>query len=154
MNIRRIQKCNLEELLNLYQFLHEGEAKPKRSAFDKVWEDSEQSNLILYWGLFQNERLLSTCQVVTVPNLTHDCKPYCFIENVVTHPDHRNKGLGKAVLNHALNYAWSIGCYKAMLMTGRKTERVLNFYKSVGFNGSEKQAFIAHPQTTNQLAGA
>jgi hypothetical protein len=47
------------------------------------------------------------------------------------------------VLAEALSFAWSQGCYKVMLMTGRKDEATFQFYESAGFNRNDKQAFIA-----------
>ena len=52
-------------------------------------------------------------------------------------------GYGKAVLAEALSVAWSQGCYKVMLLTGRKEEATFQFYASAGFNPHDKQAFIA-----------
>jgi GNAT superfamily N-acetyltransferase len=63
----------------------------------------------------------------------------------VTHADHRNQGHGKAVLVQALSFAWSVGCYKVMLLTGSKDQATLQFYESAGFDRHEKQAFIAKP---------
>jgi GNAT superfamily N-acetyltransferase len=80
-----------------------------------------------------------------VPNLTRACRPYGLIENVVTHPNHRNKGHGKAVLAHSLSFAWSQDCYKVMLLTGSKREAVYRFYEAAGFDRNEKQAFVARP---------
>ena len=68
------------------------------------------------------------------------------IENVVTHREHRNKGWGKAVLKHALAHAWSAGCYKVMLLTGRKEESVFRFYEGAGFSRHGKQAFVARAE--------
>jgi hypothetical protein len=42
-----------------------------------------------------------------------------------------------------LDFAWSQGCYKVMLMTGRKDEATFRFYESAGFSRDGKQAFIA-----------
>ena len=70
------------------------------------------------------------------------------VENVVTHSGYRGNGYGKAVLKFALDQAWSMGCYKVMLMTGRNDEWVLNFYRNAGFSSSEKQAFIAKHSST------
>jgi GNAT superfamily N-acetyltransferase len=148
MDIRRLEKNDIDDLVSLYGYLHEGEVRPDVNSLLAVWDKTENAGVITYWGLFFEGQLVSTCQVVTVPNFTRGCKPYCFIENVVTHPGFRNKGCGKAIIKHALSYAWSAGCYKAMLMTGSKEERVFDFYKSVGFNGNEKHAFVAKPKST------
>ena len=147
MNITKLQKKDLKKLLGLYAFLHESDERPDFEAALKIWEESESTSVITYWGLFHKAALISSCQVTHVPNLTRGGRPYCFIENVVTHPSHRGKGYGKAVLAAALDYAWSINCYKAMLMTGRN-ESVQSFYKSAGFSGAEKHAFIANPGST------
>ncbi len=61
----------------------------------------------------------------------------------MTHADHRGQGWGKALLAHALAYAWNQGCYKVMLMTGRKDEATLAFYERAGFDRHGKQAFVA-----------
>jgi hypothetical protein len=39
--------------------------------------------------------------------------------------------------------AWAAGCYKVMLMTGRKDEATFSFYGAAGFARDLKQAFIA-----------
>jgi GNAT superfamily N-acetyltransferase len=91
------------------------------------------------------QTLVSSCALSVIPNLTRGCKPYGLIENVVTHSNHRNQGYGKALLAHTLAYAWSVGCYKVMLLTGRKDPATFQFYESAGFNRHEKQAFIAKP---------
>ena len=69
--------------------------------------------------------LISTCTLVTIPNLTRGVRPYGLIENVVTHPDHRRTGLGRAVLSFALAAAWKAGCYRVMLATGSRREETL-----------------------------
>ncbi|KAK2958539.1 putative Glucosamine 6-phosphate N-acetyltransferase [Blattamonas nauphoetae] len=52
------------------------------------------------------------------------------IEEVVTHPDFRKKGLGKAVITHLLNMAHeTYGCYKVLLSC---KEAVKPFYESCG----------------------
>ena len=68
------------------------------------------------------------------------------IENVVTHGDYRRRGYASNILKHALGYARNKGCYKVMLLTGRKNEGIYKFYESVGFDRYEKQAFLAKPQ--------
>jgi GNAT superfamily N-acetyltransferase len=67
------------------------------------------------------------------------------IENVVTHADYRQRGLGTMVLRHALEAAWREGCYKVMLLTGRQDPAVHRFYEKVGFEGGEKTGYIARP---------
>lgn len=77
-----------------------------------------------------------------VPNLTHNQRPYAFVENVVTSAAFRRRGLALACLDYAKNIALQANCYKIMLMTGSKQEGTLAFYERAGFNSGDKKAFI------------
>ena len=69
-------------------------------------------------GLFVGhiaDKLICTCALAVIPNLTRSGRPYGLIENVVTHCDYRGLGYGKQILSHAINHAWGQGCYKVML---------------------------------------
>jgi predicted GNAT family acetyltransferase len=98
-----------------------------------------------YFGAFVDERLVASCALTVIPNLTRSCRSYGVIENVVTHKDHRRRGYATALLKAALANAWAAQCYKVMLLSGRKDEATLRFYEAAGFDRNEKQAFIAKP---------
>jgi len=83
-----------------------------------------------------NDALVTSCTVIVIPNLSRGGRPYAVIENVVTHPDHRVRGYGTAVLNAASEQAWAQGCYKVMLSTGSTRPATLSFYESAGFEQS------------------
>ena len=87
-------------------------------------------------------KIVASCVCVIIPNLTRNIRPYAFIENVVTHADHRGKGYATECLNYAKEIAEKTNCYKMMLLTGSKEEKILNFYSNAGYNSSDKTAFI------------
>jgi GNAT superfamily N-acetyltransferase len=146
MIIREIEQSELEDLLTLYADLHDSDDPlPGRSVVFALWDRIKADPNQKYYGAFEQDRLVSSCVLMIVPNLTRGCRPYGIIENVVTHHDFRRKGLGKAVLAVALEHAWEQNCYKVMLLTGRKTEVVFSFYESAGFDRYAKQAFLARP---------
>jgi GNAT superfamily N-acetyltransferase len=146
MEIREIRESELSELLALYQYLHESDDPlPEFDIVEGIWKQIQADPNLKYWGVFVDGRLVSSCALCIILNLTRGCRPYGVIEQVVTHIDHRRKGYGKAVLKAALSYAWSRNCYKVMLLTGRKNEATYQFYESVGFDRHSKQAFLARP---------
>ena len=146
MEIRLLHKSDLKLLLALYHHLHDtDDPLPDEATIANVWGEIEQSSRYCYFGAFKDGELVSSCCLTVIPNLTRGCRPYGVIENVVTHKEHRKQGLGKAVLTHALQHAWTTGCYKAMLLTGRKDQATLDFYESAGFDPNDKRAFIAKP---------
>ena len=147
MTIREVADDELSALLSLYAHLHpeDGTLPPDEAAplWGTLRRDPNQHHL----GAYQDGSLVATCTLVVIPNLTRGGRPYGLIENVVTHPDFRQRGIGTAVLEHALQTAWKCGCYKVMLLTGSKTESTLRFYEKAGFERGVKTVFVVHPNT-------
>ncbi len=144
--LRLIAERELDQLLALYRHLHdEDEPLPPKDAVDATWRELLDSPRYRYFGAYEGGLLVASCNLAVIPNLTRGCRPYGVIENVVTHVDSRGKGLGKAVLAQALQWAWSADCYKVMLQTGRLNEATFAFYEAAGFSRHGKQAFIAKP---------
>jgi GNAT superfamily N-acetyltransferase len=147
MTIREITRAERGQLLALYRDLHEADAPPPPpDAVEAVWSRIEADPNLFCFGVFEGDALVSTCTLAVVPNLTRGCRPFGVIENVVTRADRRRCGCGRAVLRHALARAWDRGCYKVMLMTGRRNEATYRFYESAGFDRHAKQAFVALPE--------
>lgn len=146
MEIRPIARSELSELLALYTHLHaDDDPPPDDGTAEQIWDELLGSGRYRYVGAYVDGQLVSSCTITVIPNLTRGGRPYGLIENVVTHADHRGRGYARAVLQDALAFAWAQGCYKVMLMTGRKDEATLRFYESAGFDRHGKQAFIARP---------
>lgn len=144
MEIRAIRNLELGSLLALYSQLHASDDPlPPEPVLAATWHDIQQNANIKYFGVFIDGMLVSTCTIAVIPNLTRACRPYGVIENVVTAKHCRRQGLGKRVLQAALEFAWLRNCYKVMLMTSRLDDSTFRFYESVGFLRDAKQAFIA-----------
>lgn len=146
MKIRGLNKGELDQLFKLYRHLHESDDPlPPENVVQRIWQEIQEDPGHKYFGLFDGDLLISSCVLNIIPNLTRGCRPYGLIENVVTHSGFRRRGLGRALLLYALEYAWNRGCYKVMLLTGRKDEGTYTFYESAGFDRHAKQAFLATP---------
>jgi GNAT superfamily N-acetyltransferase len=142
MEIRELHPSELNDLLELYTHLHETDLPlPEREEVEAVWREIQRNPRLEYFGLYEESRLVASCILSIIPNLTRGCRPYGLIENVVTHRDFRRRGYGRSLLEFVLQYAWERNCYKVMLMTGRKSEEVYRFYESAGFDRQSKQAF-------------
>ena len=59
----------------------------------------------------------------------------------MTLPERRRSGLGRAVLQAAIDVALEANCYKIMLATGSKSEATLRFYEGAGFRKTSKVQF-------------
>ncbi len=92
-----------------------------------------------------NARLVSTCTLIMVPNIMRAGRPYAYIENFVTHPDHRRKGFGQATLRRAIQMARDKDCYKILLVASSKNDAAAALYQSVGFSPNRTGFQIRDP---------
>ena len=140
--VREVRHEDLNELLELYTFLHEDSIPEMSDHLADVWNMIiEDSNHHLIVNEIEG-KLVSSCVCVIIPNLTRSVRPYAFVENVVTHGDYRGKGYATECLNYAKRIAEKENCYKMMLLTGSKKPETLKFYENAGYNSSDKTAFI------------
>ena len=106
-----------------------------------VWREILQNPRYHILAAEKEGRLVSSCTLIVVPNLTHGQRPYALVENVVTHSDFRGRGFGTAVLHAAKEIAAKEGCYKIMLLTGSKKESTHQFYQKAGYSNTIKTGY-------------
>ena len=141
--VREIRYDELRDLLNLYRHFDNGDPElPDSPELKELWDEIYDNPNWIYIVCEVEGKLVSTCTVTLIKNLTRNARPYALIENVVTHSDFRNKGYGKMVLKKAQEIARENNCYKVMLMTSSKKEETLRFYESAGFMKGIKTGFI------------
>ena len=140
--VREAIKKDLNELLNLYLFLHEKNIPKNSEYLENTWKTiiEDINHHIVVKEI--NGKIVSSCVCVIIPNLTRNIQPYALIENVVTNEEYRGKGYATECLNYAKEIAIKNNCYKMMLLTGTKSENTLAFYKNAGYNSDDKIAFI------------
>lgn len=134
LQIRPATPADLAGLSDLYQHLIADDARPDPEAAGAIlarfllWPGNA-----IFLGVVGGA-LVASCTLVVVPNLTRGGRPYALIENVVTRADHRQRGHGRRLLDHATAAAWQAGCYKIMLLTGTaRPASTLRFYLDAGF---------------------
>lgn len=140
--VREVKKEELAEVLNLYLYLHEKSVPEQSEDLTATWNQIiADKNHHLIVNVIDG-KIVSSCVCVIIPNLTRNVRPYAFVENVVTHADHRGHGYATECLDFAKAIAEKNNCYKIMLLTGSKEQKTLDFYKNAGYNCTDKTAFI------------
>lgn len=140
--VREANREDLQALLELYLYLHETSAPEHSPHLASVWEQILQDKNHHLIVSEVDGAIVSSCVCVVIPNLTRGVRPYAFVENVVTHADHRGKGYATQCLDYAKALAKQRNCYKMMLLTGSKDQKTLDFYTHAGYNCADKTAFI------------
>jgi len=130
----------LLSLLELYRQLHPGDSMINEFVAKDIWKNIEKQN-IKYFVARENGKIIASCYICIIPNLTRDGKSIGFIENVITDIEYRKRGIGKKIMENAIKYAKKQNCYKVLLQSGNKRTDAHGFYESIGFDGESKKAF-------------
>jgi GNAT superfamily N-acetyltransferase len=144
--VRTAIRSDLADLFSLYVALHPDDSSLVTSARTEAGFDTILTNDISFIVVAElGHRLISTCTLSVIPNITRAASPYGLIEHVVTLPGFERRGLARAVLSHALQLAWSKGCFKVMLLSGANRPGAHALYESVGFKSGVEVGFVAKP---------
>ena len=140
--IREAINSDMEGMFRLYMHLHDNPFPEFDEHVLSVWKtimDDSSHHIIV---AEEAGRIVSSCVCVIIPNLTRCQRPYALVENVVTHPDYRKRGLATACLDFAKDIAIRENCTRLMLMTGSKEQSTLDFYEKAGYDPNDKKAFV------------
>ena len=135
--VRPVGPYDLDGLLKLYNHLNPADPELSESEGKTRFREMLEHPGLTVFGVFVENRLVASCVLHVLPNLTRGGAPYGLIENVVADPAERRQGHGRRALRAATDAAMAAGCYKVMLMTGRADRGVHRFYESCGFKQSK-----------------
>ena len=134
------KKEHLSGILELYKQLHPKEDIIDINKANKIWENIN-NNSIKYFIAIENKKIISTCYLAIIPNLTRNGQSIGFIENVITEEKYRKKGIGKKIINMTIKYGKQNNCYKIILQSSISRKENHIFYEKCGFDGDSKKTF-------------
>lgn len=140
--VRLAKEGDLDKILELYLDLHEDSVPADSDNRSAVWNrmlNDDNYNLIVNEV---DDKIVSSCTCLIVPNLTRNLSSYALIENVVTKKEYEGMGYARECLEYAKEIAVNNACYKMMLITGSKDERTHKFYQSMGYSSKGKTAYV------------
>jgi len=129
MNITtsRLQKKYFAEVLTLLQdvsIFH-----PPSENLDTIWQSlQKQPNAFLIQATHENA-LVGFGSLVTATRVRGGKVGY--IEDIVTHPAYRQRGVGRRIINTLSDIAHAEGCYKITLHC---EDNKIEFYKKLSFS--------------------
>lgn len=124
-------------------------AEPDRAR--QIWSELLSRDGIAVFVCDAESKIVATCTLIAAPNLLRAGRQHGFLENVVTHPDFRGRGYGRAVVHAALDMAWRWNCHHVLLQSGRKDPRVHRFYEHCGFEAGLRVGYVAHRPAADDL---
>ena len=140
---RLAQISDLASLLDLFAVSDVSPTAEPRERAECLWRETLAQPGTYVFVADDGERIAAPCMLITAPNLLRRGRRHGFLENVVTHPELRGRGHGKAVVAAALAHAWSIDCHHVLMQSGRADPRVHAFYEALGFMPGVRTAYVA-----------
>jgi N-acetylglutamate synthase and related acetyltransferases len=140
MFIRQATLADIPSIISLYTQLHPADRAISLDKAESSFEQAAKSGVI-YLVAEEDNKIVGSLYIAIIPNITKLCSPIGFIENVVVAEDYRCRGIGKELINTAVQTAKDSGCYKVILSSNVKRTEAHQFYESIGFDGNSKRTF-------------
>lgn len=141
ITIREAGAGDLDELLRLYSFLYGDSVLKKDKGTVSTWNRMLTDQFYHIIVAEEDKKIVSTCMVVIIQNLSFEHRPYAIIDNIVTHSEYRAQGLATACLQEAKSIAEKAGCFKITLSTSSRLPSTHRFYEKLGYNKEGLTAF-------------
>jgi len=77
--------------------------------------------------------VLATYALLIMNNLAKRGRPSGIVEDVGVMPGHQGKGIGRAMIAHAMERCRMAGCYKLALSSNLRRTEAHEFYEGLGF---------------------
>lgn len=103
-------------------------------AFEKINADPNQELTVVE----MNGEIVATLQLTFIQYLTHQGGLRAQIEAVRTNSGYRGQGIGKQVLDYAINRAKEKGCRMVQLTSDKQRPDAIRFYESLGFKATHE----------------
>lgn len=142
MQVRAANSSDLAGIQRLYRALRPQDPPLSSEQAAATLATVLASPGVTIWVVELADELVASCMLATIANFASAGRPIGVIEHVITLDAHRGKGLGRAVLQHALQAAWAQNCCKVLLLSGADRVAAHRLYQSVGFDGDRERGFV------------
>lgn len=104
------------------------------TAFDAIAADSRNELIVAE----RDGRIIGTLQLTFIPYLNHQGSWRALIESVHVDANERNRGVGGALMRHAIARAQERGCRIVQLTTDKTRADARRFYEKLGFRATHE----------------
>ncbi len=132
VTIKKALRRDLETILAIYAEIDGGQSLDLCDA-ERIFERMKlYPDYSIYIAELDGE-VVGAFELLIMDNLAHMGAPSGVIEDVVVCSERRGQGIGKAMMQYAVEQCKRAGCYKLALSSNLERESAHKFYKSLGF---------------------
>ncbi len=135
ITVREATKEDLPGVLAIYgqRDLDAGNLLPIAEA-EKIYSHFQEYPFYRLYVAVADGKIIGTFALLIMHNLAHLGKKSALVEDVGVLPEFQGHGVGKIMMQFAMEEAKSQRCYKLALSSNAKRERAHQFYDSLGFD--------------------
>jgi len=134
-----VRKANKQDAKAVAQ-LHRGEGwcYDDEVVLNDYWDDAFDKESIIVAEL--ESRVVGTIELARAYKARFGF--FAVIRRFVVHPEHRGKGIGRALMNYALEEAMRMECNAIELSVDPANQRPHKFYESLGFRDDRTEIIM------------
>lgn len=130
ITVRKITESDIDNgFLESLDSLRKASNLDRKRAKEILRNITENPNNVIFVAL-QGGKVVGSTTLLIEQKFIHDGGKVGHIEDVVVSEKHQGKGIGEKIMQSALDYAKSHGCYKTILDC---EDKVKPFYEKIGF---------------------
>lgn len=130
MEIRKILLKDLDEIFKLLNQLYENKLNYEK--FKEIYKMKLDDKNSYYIVAIENNKIIGVLTSELQIKL-HRANKQSFIEDLIVDENYRNRGIGKALLQNAVNYAKNNNCEVIELTSYINNEKAHKFYQNNRF---------------------
>ncbi len=132
--IRQAVEADIPAMLQLYAQpgYDDGRMLPIADA-KRQFEKAAQYPFYKFFVAVHGEAVVGTYAILVMDNIGHMGTPSALVESVAVDPTVQGRGIGQAMMDHAMQIAMEWGCYKLALSSSIKRTRAHAFYEKLGY---------------------
>jgi ribosomal protein S18 acetylase RimI-like enzyme len=139
LSIRRLQISDLEPLRQLYRLFwgEDSDIERMRKRFHEMESNSRQ---VILCATLDN-LVVGSVMGIVCNELYGDCRPFLVMEDLIVDKEHRNHGIGKALVRELEKFAQENSCSQMLFITETHRHDAVSFYESIGFDSKSHIGF-------------
>lgn len=134
IRIRVAVQKDVGRLVDLLSQMHDGTRSHPTRELEATWREILTDPHRFLLVAETQDVLVGTLDLVIVPNLTHDGQPWAMIENIVVDARLRRKGIGRRLMEEAVERARATRCYKIQLVSNERRASAHRLYEVLKFD--------------------
>lgn len=140
--VKRMTALDIDDYLLLIKQLSTTGFKNREAAVAAYQMANRMPNAITFVG-HHRRKLVACGSLFLLHKVCHEGRPAGIIEDVVVHKPKRGNGFGKHIVNHLLDVAKELNCYRVSLSC---SDHNANWYNKFGFYHWQNAQRIDLPQ--------